>query len=235
MRVLGVIPARGGSKGVPRKNIRPLCGKPLLQYTVETALAARRLTRIVLSTDDAEIADVGRRCGIEVPFMRPAHLARDDTPMLPVVRHALRAIEAEDGRFDAVCLLQPTNPLRSAESIDGCIALLEASGADAVMTVLPVPTEYNPHWVYVRAPKGELLLSTGETQPVPRRQELPAAFHREGSVYVTLRDAVMEQRSLYGRRVFGYEVDPSRSINIDDASDWVRAEAMLAEAACDPI
>ncbi|MGH9901714.1 MAG: cytidylyltransferase domain-containing protein, partial [Pyrinomonadaceae bacterium] len=107
MRVLGLIPARGGSKGVPRKNIRALCGKPLLQYTAEAALSARSLARVILSTEDAEIADVGRRCGLEVPFVRPAELAEDTTPMLPVVQHALAQMEKDGESFDAVCLLQP--------------------------------------------------------------------------------------------------------------------------------
>ena len=112
MTVVGIVPARGGSKGIPRKNIAPLLGKPLLAYTAEAALAARRLARVILSTDDDEIAEVGRRCGLEVLFMRPPELARDDTPMLPVVQHAVRWLEERGDRYDAVCLLQPTNPLR---------------------------------------------------------------------------------------------------------------------------
>lgn len=232
MRVLGVVPARGGSKGVPRKNVRLLAGKPLLQYTAEAALAASRLTRVILSTDDEEIAEVGRQCGLDVPFIRPVELARDDTPMLPVVQHAIGAVEAEDTLYDAVCLLQPTNPMRTSAQIDGCIELLETSGADAVMTVLPVPAEYNPHWVYFRTTDGELKLSTGEPQPIPRRQALPAAYHREGSVYVARCEVVMREDSLYGRRTLGYEVDPEWSVNIDDPSDWARAEALVSGVEC---
>ena len=232
MRVLGLVAARGGSKGLPRKNIRPLCGKPLLQYTAESALAARRLARVVLTTDDEEIAEVGRRCGLDVPFMRPAELAADDTPTLPVVRHALAWMEAHGDYFDAVCQLQPTNPLRRTEDIDACIELLERSGADAVMTVLPVPAEHNPHWVYFRDEGGRLRLSTGEAAPIPRRQELPPAFHREGSVYVTRRDVVMEGNSLYGERVIGHLMDADRCVNIDGPEDWERAEALLS-AVCD--
>jgi CMP-N-acetylneuraminic acid synthetase len=228
MRVLGLIPARGGSKGVPRKNVRPLAGKPLLRYTAEAALASRRLARVVLTTDDAEIAAVGRACGLDVPFVRPAELALDTTPTLPVVQHALAALEAAGDAFDAVCLLQPTSPLRTAETIDACVGLLEASGADAVVTVLRVPAEYNPHWVYFRAEDGALRLSTGEAQPIARRQALPAAYHREGSVYVTRRGVVMEGNSLYGTRVVGHEVSAAASVNIDDLSDWARAEELVA-------
>ena len=228
MRVLGLIPARGGSKGIPGKNIRMLCGKPLLQYTAEAALAARRLSLVILSTDDREIAEVGRCCGLVVPFIRPTDLARDDTPTLPVVRHAVAFLEERGERFDAVCLLQPTNPTRRSEDIDGCIDLLEASDADAVLTVLPVPHEYNPHWVYFLDEEGRLSLSTGESEPVARRQALPAAFHREGSVYVTRRECIMELNSLYGRRLIGYEVNPHTSVNIDGPVDWERAETLLS-------
>jgi CMP-N-acetylneuraminic acid synthetase len=227
LRVLGLIPARGGSKGVARKNARRLAGKPLLQYTAETALAARRLDRVLLSTDDAELAEIGRRCGVDVPFLRPAELARDDTPMLPVVQHALRDREAHGERYDAVCLLQPTSPLRRAEHVDACVELLEQSGADAVVTVLPVPPEHHPYWVFFRDPDGRLRPSTGVALPT-RRQDLPPAFHREGSVYVTRRDVVLKAGSLYGTRLLGYPVPAA--VNIDTEEDWRRAEALLGGA-----
>ena len=231
MRVLGLIPARGGSKGVPRKNIRDLCGKPLLQYTAESARASRLLSRVVLSTDDREIAGIGLKCGLDVPFMRPAELAADAAPSLPVVRHALEWLAAHGDDFDAVCLLQPTHPLRRPGDIDGCIRLLEETGADSVVTVLPVPPEHNPHWVFFREPDGGLRLSTGESRLIPRRQDLPPAFHREGSVYVTRRDVVLKGDSLLGDRVIGFPVDPSGSVNIDTQEDWERAENMIRERA----
>jgi CMP-N,N'-diacetyllegionaminic acid synthase len=227
LKVLGLIPARGGSKGVPHKNIKALCGKPLLQYTAAAALTAKRLSQVVLSTEDEEIAEVGRYCGLEVPFMRPPELAEDQTPMLPVVQHALTWFEKRGQRFDAVCLLQPTNPLRSAAIIDGCIELLEKSDADAALTVLAVPVEHNPHWVYFRDEDGSLRLSTGEAMPISRRQDLPEAFHREGSVYVSRRHTVMEENSLYGKRVVGYRMNAEFSVNIDTLSDWQRAEKLL--------
>ena len=226
MRVLGVVPARGGSKGIPRKNVRLLAGRPLLAWTAEAALAARRLARVVLTTDDEEIAEVGRRCGLEVPFLRPAELALDDTPTLPVLQHAVAELERAGDRFDAVCLLQPTSPLRRAGDIDGCIDLLETSGLDAVVSVLPVPPEHNPHWVYFRDGEGLLRLATGEDQPIPRRQELPPAFHRDGAVYVTRRDVLMNGNSLFGRRLGGYLAD-SRSVNLDTPADWERAERLF--------
>lgn len=230
-KILGLIPARGGSKGVPRKNIRLLCGKPLLQYTAESALTARHLSRVVLSSDDEEVARVGERCGLQVPFLRPAHLAQDDTPMLPVIQHALNWFESQGERFAAVCLLQPTNPLRRAEDIDGCIEMLQRENADAVMTILPVPDNYNPHWVYFRQENGSLRLSTGESEPIPRRQCLPAAYHRDGSVYVVRSAVVTSGQSLYGKRVLGYLLRPDRAVNIDDFEDWRRAETLIAQSA----
>jgi CMP-N,N'-diacetyllegionaminic acid synthase len=227
MRTLGLVPARGGSKGVPRKNVRPLCGKPLLEYTAEAALGARRLSRVVLSTDDPVIADVGRRCGLEVPFLRPAELARDDSPTLPVVQHALDFFARRHETFDAVCILQPTTPLRPPEYIDECIELLEESGADAVVTIVPVPPEHNPHWVYFRREDGRIELSTGEATPIPRRQDLPPAFRREGSVYVTRTEVVTRAGSLFGEQVLGYPVDPSQSVDINTPFDWTAAEQML--------
>jgi len=144
------------------------------------------------------------------------------------VRHALGSLEEEGEGYEAVCLLQPTTPLRLGSDIDGCIELLVRSGADAVMTVLPVPAEHNPHWVYFQGADGLLRLSTGEASPIARRQELPPAYHREGSVYVTRRRVVMEGNSLYGSKVAGYPVDPARTVNIDDLEDWARAEALLS-------
>ncbi|MCI0645006.1 MAG: acylneuraminate cytidylyltransferase family protein [Chloroflexi bacterium] len=228
MRVLGLIPARGGSKGVPRKNIRLLGGRPLLQYTAESALAARRLSRVILSTEDEEIAGVGRRCGLDVPFLRPAELARDDTPALPVIQHALQWLDAQGEQFDAVCFLQPTCPLRRAEDIDACITLLEERNADTVVSVLAVPLQYNPYLIYFENGDGLLQASVGDNVPlVTRRQDLPAAFRRDGTLYVMRRDLIMEQNSLYGPCLVGYPLDPERSVNIDTPEDWERAERLL--------
>ena len=227
MRVLGLVPARSGSKGVERKNIKLLGGKPLLQYTAEAALAARTLTRIVLSTDAAEIADVGQRCGLEVPFLRPSELARDETPMLPVVQHALNWLSDQGENFDAVCLLQPTNPFRRPEDIDGCVDLLAASDADSVVTIRPVPDEYNPYWVYRIGDEGSLQLFSGATEPLSRRQVLPSAYYRDGSVYVTRTNVLLTGNSLYGDRMLGYPMAGNRAVNIDDGEDWIEAERLV--------
>ena len=229
MRVLGIVTARGGSKGVPKKNIRLLGGRPLIAWTSEAARGSKRLSRTILSTDDDEIASVGREVGLEVPFLRPPELALDTTPTLPVLHHAVRTLEASGDRYDAICLLQPTNPFRSADTIDACIEKLIATRADSVVTVLPVPAEYNPHWVYFADAGGALSLATGESTPIPRRQDLPKALHREGSVYVMRRDVLLDGNSLYGVRVVGHEIDPEHSVNIDTLADWARAEELVAE------
>jgi CMP-N,N'-diacetyllegionaminic acid synthase len=230
MRVLGVIPARGGSKGIPRKNVALLNGRPLISYTISSAMSSGRLTRTIVSTDDPETIATAASFGADAPFLRPAELARDDTPMLPVLVHAVNWIEEHGDRFDAVCLLQPTNPMRTAADIDGCIHLMESTGADTVVTVLPVPHVYNPHWVYEPDGNGNLRLSTGESDPIPRRQQLPPAFHREGSVYIVRRNVLMEQNTLYGERVAGYRMEPERSVNIDEPRDWTRATALVARS-----
>jgi len=148
MRVLGIVTARGGSKGIPRKNIVPLLGKPLLAYTAQAALAAQRLTRTVLSTDDEEIAEVGRAWGLEVPFLRPRELARDDTPTIPVLQDVVRKLEASGEHYDAILTLQPTTPLRRPEDIDGAITLLEQTGADAVISFVDVGEKHPRHDIY---------------------------------------------------------------------------------------
>lgn len=229
MKVLGLIPARGGSKGVVRKNIRLLNGKPLLAYTAETARRAKNLSRIILSTDDAEIAETGRKYGLEVPFMRPAELATDIAPSVEVVRHALIKMLEAGENFDAVCLLQPTNPLRRAEDIDNCIELLELSNADGVISLLPVPPEFNPNWVYQKARDGSMKLINGDPEPVSRRQDLPPAFYRDGSVYLVRESVLIYQKSLYGRNVRGYLMNPEFSANIDTEADWRNVEKRMSE------
>jgi CMP-N-acetylneuraminic acid synthetase len=184
---------------------------------------------VILSTDDPEIAEIGISCKVEVPFLRPAELARDDTPMLPVVQHAVRWMKEQAQLFDAVCLLQPTNPLRRSEDIDACIDLFERQDADSVFTTLPVPLEHHPDWVYFETSSGSLHLVNGMSEPTPSRQQLPPAYHREGSVYVTRCNVLLEQNSLYGSRVFGYSMSGKPCVNIDDPSDWQRAEELITQ------
>ena len=232
MTVLGLVTARGGSKGIPGKNLKVLAGKPLLAYTIETALASRAVDRVVLSTDDQAIADAARGLGCAVPFLRPADLARDDTPHLPVVQHAVQWLSQHEGyRPDAVMILQPTSPLRRAEDMRAAVALLDASGADSVVSVSQVPAHYNPMRTLRVADNGlATLFVTG--QPVRarinRRQDMPAAWTMNGAIYL-LRTAALfaAEPSLYGERTAAYVMTDPYGISIDDLHDWSEAERAL--------
>jgi CMP-N,N'-diacetyllegionaminic acid synthase len=230
--VLGIITARGGSKGVPGKNLKLLAGRPLLAYTVDSARACQALDRVILSTEDEAIADAGRSLGVEVPFIRPAELSRDDTPHLPVIQHAARWMrEHLDYRPDAVMVLQPTSPLRAAADIAAAIALLESSGADSVVSVSEVPAHSHPsRTLRVDATGHAVLFASGEPvrKRINRRQDLPAAWVMNGAIYAC-RTAVLEgpDPSLYGDRVVAYQMPHERSISIDDMNDWAEAEHAL--------
>jgi CMP-N-acetylneuraminic acid synthetase len=225
--VLGLVPARGGSKGVPRKNLALLGGRPLLAWTVERALEATRLSAVVVSTEDPEIADAARVAGAEV-LERPPELAGDAVATLPVIQHALDRLDPDGRRFDAVCLLQPTSPFRPAGLIDSAVALMDETSADSVVSVLPIPHHHHPDWALVDDGDGALRWASGATAPPPRRQELRPACHREGSLYLT-RASVIREGSLYGERIVGLPIDPSSSVNIDGPDDLAQARALLAD------
>ncbi len=226
-KVLGIIPARGGSKGIPRKNIRLLAGKPLLLYTAVAAREARCLSRVVLSTDDPEIAAVGKAAGLEVPFLRPAELAVDSTAMVDVVVHTLQRLQADGLTYDAVCVLQPTSPLRSAATIERCVSLLWEHDVDSVISVRPVPVEFNPHWVYLEGSEGLLWPSMSDGAEVACRQQLPRAYHADGSVFVTKTEVLLRQRSLKGRRIFGAVSPEHEAADLDSEEQWQALEGRL--------
>jgi CMP-N-acetylneuraminic acid synthetase len=227
LSILGVVPARGGSKGIPRKNLALLAGRPLLAYTATAALAARRLSRIVLSTDDAEIAAVGRACGLDVPFMRPPQLAGDNVQTIDVLQDVVARLEADGHVFDAVFTLQPTNPLRRVDDIDGAIELLERSGADSVISFDDVG-ERHPARMKVVGSDGRVYDPPfGEAIECQRRQALPPLYLREGSVYLTRRDVLMHEHSLKGRDCRAWIVPRERACTIDDPFDLFLAEQLL--------
>jgi CMP-N,N'-diacetyllegionaminic acid synthase len=227
MKVLGIVPARGGSKGIPHKNIVSLLGKPLLAYTAEAALAAKRLTRIVLSTENAEIAQVGRRYGLDVPFLRPVELARDETPTLPVLQDVVRKLEATGEAYDAIFILQPTNPLRRPEDIDGAIDLLERTGADSVISFVDVGERHPARMKFI-TPEGQVIDPPfAEQFEGQRRQDLSKLYLREGSVYVMRRAILMDQHSLKGNDCRAWMIPPERACNIDTPFDLFLVEQML--------
>jgi CMP-N-acetylneuraminic acid synthetase len=234
LNVLGLVTARGGSKGLPGKNLRPLAGKPLMAYTIEAARASGSFDRVVLSTDDAGIAAAGRACGCDVPFIRPPELARDETPHLPVVQHAVRWLEEREGyRPDAVMILQPTSPLRRPEDIREAVALLERSGADSVVGVCPVPDHDHPmRTVSIDASGLATLFVTGEPlgSRINRRQDMPQAWTMNGAIYL-LRASLLSaaEPSLYGARTAAYVMSAAFGISIDSLADWAAAERALEE------
>lgn len=228
MRVLGVIPARGGSKGIPRKNLVPVAGRPLLYFTIRAAQGSERLTRTILSSDDEEINALGRSLGLEVPFVRPRELATDQATSLAVAQHALRfAEQAESRPYDAACLLQPTCPLRQSVDIDRAIQLLEDSDADAVVSLTQVE---EPHPVKMMIVDHGLVrpLFPGQWRETLRRQELPPTFYLNGAVYCTRRAVLLEQDSLWGTKTLAYIMPAERSVNIDSPLDVRLAELTLA-------
>ena len=225
--VLGVILARGGSKGIPRKNIASLAGKPLLAYTVDAALQATRLSRLVLSTEDAEIAAVGRSLGVEVPFMRPRDLAQDDSLAIGVLQHVVRELEARGQRFDGVFTLQPTNPLRRPADIDGAIELFERTGADSVISFVEVGDNHPARMKFL-GPEGRVVDPPfGEIVEGQRRQDLPKLYLREGSVYLTRRDVLVNDHSFKGQDCRAWIVPADRACNIDEPIDWILADALV--------
>lgn len=228
MKVLGVVPARGGSKGIPDKNLRPVAGRPLLAYTAEAARASRRLSRVIVSTDAPAIAAAAQAMGLEVPFMRPAQLAGDATPMLPVLQHAVAEMSARGFRADVVVLLQPTSPLRRAAHIDQAVDLLASTGADSVVTVVEVPHQFNPVSV-MRLENGRLVpFLSGPA--LLRRQDKPRVFARNGPAVLAVRVSVLERGSLYGDDVRPLMMAPEESVDVDTPADLDFVEFLLARS-----
>lgn len=223
LRVLAIVPARGGSKGVPGKNVRPLAGKPLIAWTIEAAQRCAAIERVVVSTDDDAIARVAAEYGAQV-IMRPAELAQDTTPTEPALFHALEALEATEGYVpDAVALLQCTSPLRGADVIDACVALLHDTGCDAVMTVTPMQhwylagqvgpeARYRPEYDYLRR---------------PRSQEMPEKVRENGAVYVTRVEALHTHGNRLGGDVRVVVLDAVRSVDIDSEEDFRLAQEAI--------
>lgn len=225
--VLGIVPARGGSKGVPGKNVRLLAGRTLLDYTASAATASGVLDRVVLSTDSDEVADAGRRAGLEVPFMRPASLAQDDTPMLPVIQHAITTLTESGWTPDVIVILQPTSPLRRPWHIRDAVTTLRETKADSVVTVIELPRHLSPDYV-MRIEDGMLRPFLPDGARVTRRQDARAAYSRDGTVYACWRATIDRFRSLYGERCHPLIVSASDSLSIDSLDDWAEAERRLA-------
>ncbi len=227
MNAVGFIFARGGSKGLPGKNIRPLAGKPLIAWSIEHAQAVRRIQRIIVSTDAPEIAAIARDAGAEVPFLRPRELAQDDSPEWLAWRHALHYLEETEGRLpEAMVTIPTTAPLRLAADIDHCLDEFAKGDADIVITV--TAAHRNPYFNMVKAnPDGTVGLVIPPSAAVARRQDAPAVYDMATVAYVANPDFVLTQSSTFAGRVRAVQVPVERAIDIDSPFDFEIAEILM--------
>lgn len=228
---VAVITARGGSKGIPRKNIRNFLGKPLLAWTIEAARESGLFARVILSTEDEEIAQVGKDYGADAPFLRPSELAGDTTPTAPVIQHAVEWLREREGwtpKF--VMILEPTSPSRRAFHIREAAELLVASEADSLASVSEVPHHYNPLKVLKREADGAIagMQGTHIRDMIHRRQELPTYYAFNGLLFSCRADVLYEKPpTIWGQKVVGYVVDQKYNLDIDAPDDWVVAEMRM--------
>lgn len=221
--VIALIPARGGSKGVPRKNLRPLRGKPLIAYTIEQALKSAHLTGVLVSTEDAEVARISEDLGAAV-IARPVDLAQDDTPTMDVVFQALDELASRGHSAGIVVLLQPTSPLRRATDIDEAIALFWEQECDSVVSVYKSP--HPPHWMF-EVENGYLKPILGRKALQLKRQALPATYTPNGAIFIATASGLQAHRSFYTPRSLPYIMPPERSLDIDTEFDFTLAELSL--------
>jgi CMP-N,N'-diacetyllegionaminic acid synthase len=226
--ILAVIPARGGSRGIPNKNIVPLAGRPLIEYTIRAARSAKLLDRTIVSTDSEAIAQVAKGLAAEVPFLRPERLARDETPGVDPIIHALEWIRDNDHYLpEYVVVLQPTSPFRTSADIDAAVELARRDKADSVVSVAPAGE--HPYWMKRMRADGTLSDLIPMTGGVHRRQELPPVYALNGAVYVARTEMLLFQRTLFPEPTYGYVMPAERSIDIDTVWDLRIAEAILGQ------
>lgn len=220
MSLLGLILARGGSKGIPRKNIRELCGKPLIAWSIEAALNADFVDKVVVSTDDEEIAEIALMYGAEVPFMRPAKLAQDDTPSMAPVLHVLEKLP----KFDRIILLQPTSPLRTSADIDGIVKLSKEYQAPAAVSICE--SSKHPNWMFYYG-KDRTLSPFMDSSIATRRQDLHKVYALNGALYLAETDWIKENHSFLSPETIGYLMPQERSADIDTLLDWEWIEFLI--------
>lgn len=227
-RVLALVPARSGSKGLPRKNIRPLGGKPLLAWPIQAALASKFVDEVVLSTDSEEFAEIGRAYGARVPFLRPEPLANDCAPSIGFVLHALDTLEQCGERFDYLVLLEPTSPLTESEDIDQALVKLDEAqmSADAVVGVTTMETVH-PAFAVKMAENGSIspYLNAGFCN-LPRRQDLEPVYSMDGSLYISSVEALRRERSFCHQRTLGFLMPRYKSFEVDDLVDFICIDAI---------
>lgn len=219
---MGVIPARGGSKGIPKKNIVKLRGKPLIYYTINAALESKNLDRFIVSTDDKEIARISKNNGAEV-MMRPKYLARDDTPTIPVIRYVIKELEKSNYHPDFVMILQPTTPMRTSLDIDSSINMMIKSRANSLVSVCL--TKEIPYWMYkIKKGRTKPLMKTKKAY---RRQNLPLIYKKNGAISIARTPYLMKKDSIFDKDSIAFVMPPERSIDIDEPSDLNKAEMLM--------
>ena len=224
-RCLAVIPARGGSKGIKNKNIFILAGKPLISYTIREAEKAKLVDKVIVSTDSPQIRKIAQALGAEAPFLRPPFLAKDITPMYPVIRHALKYLNNKGDKFDIVIILQPTSPLRSAEDIDKAILALVNSGDDSLVSVCPA--KHSPYWMKI-IKKGRLY-PLMNSHNFTRRQDLPEVYRPSGAIYATRAKIILKDKKLLGSKVIPFIMEEDKSVDVDSLMDLRLAELFLKQ------
>lgn len=231
MEILAIIPARGGSKGIPHKNIVDLCGKPLIQYAIDAAKESKLITRTVVSTDDIEIANVARALDAEV-LMRPEELSTDSVPMKDVINHILDTLAKDGYSPEMFVLLQPTSPLRTANHIDEALSkMIDDDKADAVVSVIPLPHQYSPLKIMCSNDSGYLDFYSKDGEKYTTRQELPTFYARNGAaIYAITTSSYRDTGSLYGTHCIPYIMNQFNSVDIDDIFDLTIAECLIRKA-----
>lgn len=225
-RILAIIPARGGSKGVPKKNIKDLAGKPLIVWTIEFALSTGFFDDVLVSTDDETIASVSKCAGANVPFMRPADLSGDDIPTLPVLVHAAEYLKINNKGFDYVVLLEPTNPLRNGNDLKNMLDIMETKAADSVVSVSKVSKSFNPNWqLTIQEGLLKLFSGGGLDELIGSRQKLADTYIRNGSIYIFRFDMLFGERpTIYGNISYPYIMNDNESFDINNDEDFRKAE-----------
>lgn len=225
--ILGIIPARAGSKRVPQKNIKLLLGKPLIFYTIRSALKSHMLDKVIISTDDLKIAEIAKKYGVDVPFIRPKYLAQDKTLMEPVIQHAVKRIEKLEGcRVEIVVLLQPTCPLRTTKDIDRGIRKILKTKADSVISVCKL--EYLSYPNLVKKIKDDRIYPYIKSKrEITRHQALPYLYRLNGALYVVRRDTLMNKGTFFGTDTRAIVMEPAKSVDIDTMLDFKMAEYIL--------
>ncbi len=222
--ILGIITARGGSKGLPRKNLKPLCGKPLIAWTIEQALASKYLDKVIVSTDDEEIAEISKQFGAEVPFMRPKELATDEAKSVDVVLHAVNFLESMGEHFDIIVLLQPTSPLRTTEDIDNAIESFNENNCESLVSVYEAP--HSLFWSF-DIKGGYLEPFLGKEYLNKRRQDLPKLYLPNGAIYISTKDSIENYRGFLTDNIHPYIMPPERSIDVDTELELKLCETLL--------